>query len=197
MKLERLDHQNKSELSMIEVAHEILRESNQVYEFNHLLEEGQEYMGLTTDELEQRMVLFYTQMNADGSFISLGENRWGLRAWYPVDSIDEEIISTIDDDDIKKKHKRSKNVLTALDEDVIDYSDDDPEDHEVDEDDYDYEDEDEDEEDESRELNDYRADLDELGDDDPEDELEDGLEGDLGIIDDDDLDADEDEDDDL
>ncbi|MDK6814908.1 DNA-directed RNA polymerase subunit delta, partial [Corynebacterium sp. UMB6689] len=81
MNLQRLDHQNKEELSLLEVAYEILAESNEVYDFNQLLAAVQEYLDLTDDQVAQRMVTFYTELNTDGSFISLGENRWGLRAW--------------------------------------------------------------------------------------------------------------------
>jgi len=84
LKLQRLDNQSKSELSMIEVAHEILAETNKPYDFNDLLLAVQEYLGFDDDELEDRMNSFYTELNTDGSFISLGENRWGLRAWYPI-----------------------------------------------------------------------------------------------------------------
>lgn len=189
MELERLKGQKKSEIAMIEIAYEILRETNEVHDFNSLLEKIQNYLDLSTEELESRMVNFYTQLNADGSFISLGDNRWGLRIWYPIDSIDEEIISTLDDDEIKAHHKsRKKNYLTALDDDVIDYSDDDPEDEEMLDDDY--IDDDDDDDNEDGELKDYRDDLNELGDSDEDDDLDDGIAGNLTIIDDKDVDDD-------
>lgn len=208
--LQRLDHQNKEELSLLEVAYEILAESNEVYDFNQLLAAVQEYLDLTDDQVVQRMVTFYTELNTDGSFISLGENRWGLRAWYPIDSINEAIVSSMDDEDIKEKHKTSRrkkvNVFDEGNEDMIDYNADDPEDvdaYEEDFDDEDYDeadyddvdvDDDDEDSDENDELKDYQSDLDELGDDETEDDLEDGLEGDLTILDDEDL-EDEEEDD--
>lgn len=203
MKLKRLDNQNKEQLSMIEVAYEILNETNQMYEFNDLLVNIQEYLGLPGVSLESRMSIFYTELNSDGRFISLGENRWGLRDWYPIDSVDEEIISSIDDEEIRSKHKiknKKTNVFAAsADDDMIDYSDDDPEDHELLEEDFDEVDvEEEEEEDDAeeetkdKELRVYASDLEKLGDDEPEDELEDGIEGDLTVIDDDDLEEEED-----
>ena len=47
----------------------------------------------------------------DASF--LGDNRWGLRAWYPIDSIDEEMVSSIDDEDLPRRRRRKKNVLNV------------------------------------------------------------------------------------
>ncbi|MDO4670010.1 MAG: DNA-directed RNA polymerase subunit delta [Aerococcus sp.] len=223
MNLQRLDHQNKNELSMIEVAHEILAETNQVHDFTKLLEAVQDYLGMSDDQLEDRMADFYTELNSDGSFISLGENRWGLRSWYAVDSINEAIVGTLDDDDLKSKHKarrRKTNVFADGEDEMIDYNTDDPEDYDEYEDeediDEDYDDDtdddmsddrdrDDDTDDDDDELSSYKQDLEELGDDDdddlPDDGLEDGLEGDLAVISDDDddddygLDLDDDDDD--
>ena len=98
MELKKLDGINKNELSMVEVAHAILEAKNEVLDFNQLLVEIQEYMELSDEALEARMARFYTDLNIDGSFISLGDNRWGLRDWYPIDSIDEEIATSMEDE---------------------------------------------------------------------------------------------------
>ena len=131
VKLTELDGINKNELSMIEVAHEILETTGEVLDFDDLLLRVQEYLGLSKKELDSKMTRFYTNFNVDGSFISLGDNLWGLRAWYPIDSIDEEILSTIDEDEVqvrRKKRKKLNAFATSEDDDVIDYNDDDPED---------------------------------------------------------------------
>lgn len=204
LELKALDGINKVELSMVEVAYAILEVKQEVMDFNQLLVEIQEYMELSDSQLEARMARFYTDLNIDGSFISLGDNRWGLRAWYPIDSIDEEIVSSMDDEDVKKRRKKRKKVNAfGSEEDLIDYNDDDPEDEdglldEVEDDDSDLIDmDDTDEEDEDTELGAYRSDLSELGaDEDLEDEV--SAEEDLMIIEDEDLNqdySDEDEDD--
>lgn len=188
MRLNELDGINKNELSMIEVAHAILEETGEVTDFTTLLVQVQEYLGLSEAELEGKMTRFYTDLNVDGSFISLGENRWGLRSWYPIDSIDEEILSTIDEDEVKARRKKRKKISAfALsdDDDVIDYSDDDPEDtYEVDE-----------EEDEEIDVEEVEEDLDEVEteeidedldvDEDMDEDLDGAIEEDLTIIDDD------------
>lgn len=81
MELKGFAGQNKEQLSMVEVAYQILVETNNVFEFNDLLAEIQDFLNMPQDELESKMANFYTEMNYDGSFISLGENRWGLREW--------------------------------------------------------------------------------------------------------------------
>lgn len=200
MELKKLDGINKNELSMVEVAHAILEAKNEVLDFNQLLVEIQEYMELSDEALESRMARFYTDLNIDGSFISLGDNRWGLRAWYPIDSIDEEIATSMEDEEVKKPRKKRKKVNAFGSDDLIDYNDDDPEDEElIDDEDLDSDDLDddidvdlEDDVDEEDEIDAYRSDLNELGaDEDLEDEA--SVEEDLIIIDGEDLDRDFDE----
>ena len=185
---------------MVEVAHAILEAKNEVLDFNQLLVEIQEYMELSDEALESRMARFYTDLNIDGSFISLGDNRWGLRAWYPIDSIDEEIATSMEDEEVKKPRKKRKKVNAFGSDDLIDYNDDDPEDEElIDDEDLDSDDLDddidvdlEDDVDEEDEIDAYRSDLNELGaDEDLVDET--SVEEDLIIIDDEDLDKDFDE----
>lgn len=202
MELKKLDGINKNELSMVEVAHAILEAKNEVLDFNQLLVEIQEYMELSDEALESRMARFYTDLNIDGSFISLGDNRWGLRAWYPIDSIDEEIATSMEDEEVKKPRKKRKKVNAFGSDDLIDYNDDDPEDEELlDDEDLDSDDLDDDidvdlddDVDEEDEIDAYRSDLNELGaDEDLVDET--SVEEDLIIIDDEDLDKDFDEED--
>ena len=184
---------------MVEVAHAILEAKNEVLDFNQLLVEIQEYMELSDEALEARMARFYTDLNIDGSFISLGDNRWGLRDWYPIDSIDEEIATSMEDEEVKKPRKKRKKVNAfGTEDDLIDYNDDDPEDEELlDDEDLDSDDLDDDidvdlDDDDEDEIDAYRSDLNELGaDEDLEDEV--SVEEDLIIIDDEDLDSDFDE----
>ena len=203
MELKKLDGINKNELSMVEVAHAILEAKNEVLDFNQLLVEIQEYMELSDEALESRMTRFYTDLNIDGSFISLGDNRWGLRDWYPIDSIDEEIATSMEDEEVKKPRKKRKKVNAfGSEDDLIDYNDDDPEDEElIDDEDLDSDDLDDDidvdlddDVEDEDEIDAYRSDLNELGaDEDLVDEA--SVEEDLIIIDDEDLDKDFDEED--
>ena len=197
MELNKFKGQDVKELSMVEVAHAILEESGEVYDFTQLLVMIQEYLELSEEELEDRMARFYTDINIDGRFISLGENRWGLREWYPIDSIDEEIVSTMDDEDLPRRRRRKKsNKINAFGdgEDIIDYNEDDPEDiDDIYDDDYEDDllddiDEDEDDEDEDdlvalteidldddeedSELKDYEEDLSGFASDDIDEESE-------------------------
>lgn len=179
---------NKNEISMIEVAHAILAERGDIMDFSDLVNQIQTYLEKADSEIRDVLPQFYTDLNIDGSFISLGDNRWGLRSWYPIDSIDEEVsgIDEEDDETVRRKKRKKVNAFIATDADAIDYNDDDPEDSDIDHDEDDEELYDE-EEDETKEIKEYTTDLSEIGD---VDEDTDEAEG-LTIVDEDDLDDDD------
>lgn len=184
MDLKVFDGQEKSELSMIEVAHAILAYHNEAMAFADLTNEIQQYLGKSDEEIRERLSQFYTDLNVDGSFISLGDNTWGLRAWYPYESIDEATVGETEDEEDRPKNRRRKvNAFLAGtddDDDVIDYDNDDPEDEDLDgdqgpdddeEDDYD-EDNPVEDDDEETNIEDQLSELhgDEFSDDEEDDE---------------------------
>lgn len=202
MELKQFDGQKKSELSLIEVAHAILAQHGDAMAFADLTNAVQTFLGKSDEEIRERLSQFYTDLNIDGSFISLGDNMWGLRAWYPFESIDEAIIHTDDaEDDDRPKRKKRKKVNAFLadagdDDDVIDYDDDDPEDDDNYEDDNDQEDDSTDDT-EATTSSKYTelAGVDDA-DDDADESLPDGIEGQLSELNDDDDDDYDDEEDD-
>lgn len=188
---------NKAELSMIEVAHAILEDKGDVMDFSDLVNQIQTYLGKSDSEIREALAQFYTDLNIDGSFISLGDNRWGLRSWYAIDSIDEEVNHGLEDDDeAAPKRKRKKvNAFINDDEDAIDYNDDDPEDTDLsaDDDDDDFDTDFDDDDDDDEEIAAYNSDLQEIGADDDSDDEEDlpgSIEEDLTVLDDDEFDDD-------
>ena len=116
MELEVFAGQEKSELSMIEVARAILESRGRDHEmyFNDLVNEIQNYLEKSNSEIREALPLFYTELNVDGSFIPLGDNKWGLRSWYAIDEVDEEIIALEETDEDEEPKKRKKNVSTPL-----------------------------------------------------------------------------------
>lgn len=174
MELEVFAGQEKSELSMVEVARAILEErgrDNEMY-FSDLVNEIQNYLGKSDADIRQALPFFYSDLNVDGSFIPLGENKWGLRSWYAIDEIDEEIITLEDDEEGAPKRKKKRvNAFMDGDTDAIDYSDDDPEDEDFDHKENNLEYDDEDPDDEKSEVESYDSELSEIiPDDDIEDE---------------------------
>ncbi|MCM3239851.1 DNA-directed RNA polymerase subunit delta [Heyndrickxia oleronia] len=180
MSLQQLSKEDLREMSLIELAHQYLEESKQAISFSDLVDELAKLLDLSTEEIKARMVQFYTDLNIDGRFISLGENRWGLRTWYPYDQIDEEVTAPT-----KTKKKKAKKVVDEDEDDLLEDDDldyDDLDDFE-DEDDLLDEDEDEIDEDDFEDLDDEEDDDEVFEDDD--------------LIGEDEYDLDEDEDEEL
>ena len=95
------------ECSMIEVVHSVLGDKKQATTFNELVQEIAQVLGLSQEQVNAKIAQFYTDLNIDGRFINLGENRWGLRSWYPYEQIDEEILP-------QPKPKKKRKVLIRL-----------------------------------------------------------------------------------
>jgi DNA-directed RNA polymerase subunit delta len=123
--------QKREELSMIEVAYALLEQKNEVMEFAELVNKIQDYLVKSDIEIRKQLPQFYTDLNIDGRFIFLGENRVGLRSWYAIDEIDEELTNVLDDDErttLRKKKNRVNAFANLDDENAIDWNNDDSED---------------------------------------------------------------------
>lgn len=127
---------DRNELSMIEVAHAILEDRGERMAFADIVNEMQKYLNKSDEEIRQRLPQFYTDINTDGRFISMGENVWALRTWFKFEAVDEEVDHPEDDGDeaSTRKHHKKVNAFLATTEGDDDY-DDDYDDNEDDEDD--------------------------------------------------------------
>lgn len=177
LELKQFAGENKSDLSMIEVARAILENKGAAMAFADIVNEIQQYLDKTDQEIREHLPQFYTDLNDDGDFISLGENVWGLRTWYPYDSVDEEVNHPEDAEDVKTPKIKRVNAFLDDDEDdddedVIDYDDDSS----------DVLDDDSDDDEHIPDLSKFSSsDLDFDADDNtlPDDGLDDGIEGNL------------------
>jgi len=183
--LDQYSKEDLLQLSLIEVAYELLKEKKQSMAFNELINEVAKLLEMPEDEMKSRMSQFYTDLNIDGRFISLGGNTWGLRAWYPVEHVEEEVVAPV---------KPKKKAKKAVDDDDLDLDIDDYDD--VDEDDLDFDDLDDYEDDEEL-IDDDEEDLLDTDDEDDFDDVDDEEEFDLDEEEDDTLDLDLDVDEDL
>lgn len=183
LSLQQLSKEEFKEMSFIEVAKLILQEKKEPMLFSDIVNEIGAYLELSESEVRTKMLQFYTDLNIDGSFLTLGENRWGLREWYPYDQIDEEVIIPV-----KPKKKKKKAVV----EEEYDFEED------YEEEDFDEEDDiDDDEEEADESLEQLREEEEEEFEEDDEYEIdEDELEIDEDLEDEeDDLELDEEEED--
>jgi DNA-directed RNA polymerase subunit delta len=166
------------EMSYIEIAYDLLAEKKQAVPFSEIIDEIKKLLNVMDKEVNTKIAQFYTDLNIDGRFLALGDNRWGLRVWYPVDTVEEEIVTPV-----KPKKKKAKKAVV---EDDFEDFDEVEEDEDLGFDDIDELDEDEDILDEDEDFDDVDDDDDDLLDDD--DELEE-----IDLDEDADLDDDEEE----
>ncbi|QIW18712.1 DNA-directed RNA polymerase subunit delta [Bacillus thuringiensis] len=162
MNFKQYSPEELKECSMIEVVHSVLGDKRQATTFNELVREIAQVLGLSQEQVNAKLAQFYTDLNIDGRFINLGENRWGLRSWYPYEQIDEEILPQPKP---KKKRKVEEDDFDDYIEEDEDFDDADANEEEVEDLDKVLEEEDGDDDD-----------LDDLDEDDDDDFAEEELE---------------------
>ncbi|PYZ92469.1 DNA-directed RNA polymerase subunit delta [Salipaludibacillus keqinensis] len=108
------------EISMIEVAYELLEEQKKPAEYHALLKRVGDVKKLPDEQLTSRISHLYTEMSIDGRFVNLGDNSWGLRSWYPFDQTEEE-LSQAATKARKKRAKEKEEEDDRFDEDPEDY----------------------------------------------------------------------------
>ncbi|MGG0756154.1 DNA-directed RNA polymerase subunit delta [Brevibacillus laterosporus] len=182
--LQQYNEEKLQEIAMVDIAYEILRETNRPYNFRELMNEIAILRKLTEEQLMAVIAQVYTEVNIDGRFVCIGENTWGLKRWYATEAVEESqeggvkkkkaaVIDDFEDfdmedddvaevfeveDDISLFEEEEEEDEDFVDEEEVD-SDDEIED--IDEEDEDLEDEDlfeEDEETEGEEEEDQESD---------------------------------------
>lgn len=138
MNLEQYSPEELKEMSMIELAYSIMEGKKQAIAFSELVQEISGTLSLSQDEVATKLAQFYTDLNIDGRFISIGENRWGLRSWYPYEQIDEEILPQAKPKKKRKHDEEEFDEFVAEDEEY-DELDEDVDVDELDEDELDEE----------------------------------------------------------
>ena len=105
------------EKSFIDMAYTLLNEKADTMNLYDIIDEFKELGHYEDQEVEDRIVQFYTDLNTDGRFLNVGENVWGLRDWYSVDDIEEKIAPTIQKFDILDDEDEEDKNLKLLGED--------------------------------------------------------------------------------
>jgi DNA-directed RNA polymerase subunit delta len=137
--LETYSKENVQEFAFVEIAYLSLKDGKKPLPFKDLLEKGVKLKGLSNKEVQENVAQFYTDLNIDGRFVCIGDNQWGLKVWYPVETSEEELATTVKP---KRKKKKVKIVddfdeYDDLDEDFDDLDEVDDEDEDEESDDFD------------------------------------------------------------
>lgn len=101
-------------MAMIDLAHEILKTEKQPLPFQNIVDQVKDVKPPAKEEYEEQIARLYTNLNLDGRFLSIGENHWGLRSWYPFDQKPEDVeIPKPKSKPQPKKQNGSKSKKTA------------------------------------------------------------------------------------
>ncbi|HLR54336.1 MAG TPA: DNA-directed RNA polymerase subunit delta [Pseudogracilibacillus sp.] len=114
-------------MSMLELADLILTDEKSEMKFLDLFNKVAEAKELTESQKEDLLARFYTDLNVDGRFTTLGSNVWGLKKWYPVEQTIEKSLAESRKRDAEEKALRDE---FAHEEDVSEEDDEDDEEKE-------------------------------------------------------------------
>ncbi len=120
LNIKEMTKKQLAEESLIDIVFELLIEKREPLTMQQLLDEVRKLTGISERELKTKMQQFYTDMNIDGRFIVINDNRWGLREWYPVDQIEVETAPVV-----KVRKKKKKKAVIEEDEDIEEEEDED------------------------------------------------------------------------
>ncbi len=115
-----MDKEELLEMSMVEIAFEIMKESKKPFDYYELFRQVGQMKEMSEEQLNERISFLYTDMNIDGRFHSLGDNRWGLKSWYALEQAEEEITTPVKP---RKKAKADLDDIDTMDDDFEDYED--------------------------------------------------------------------------
>jgi DNA-directed RNA polymerase subunit delta len=73
---------------------------------------------METEEKGEILARLYTNIILDGRFLSLGDNFWGLKRWYPIEQREEDVAMTLAP---KRKKKKADDDFDDYDDDLEDY----------------------------------------------------------------------------
>lgn len=117
MKLQDYTQEMVDEKAFIDMVYTLLTEKNETMNLYDIIDEFKQIGHYEDNQIEDRIVQFYTDLNTDGRFLSVGDNVWGLRDWYSVDDIEEKIAPTIQKFEILDEEDEEDKNLKLLGED--------------------------------------------------------------------------------
>src|SRR5690606_13007149 len=114
LNIQAMTKEQLAEESLIDITYAILMQRREPLTLQQLMDEIRELTGVSEQELQDKLVQYYTDLNIDGRFLAVQDNRWGLREWYPVDQIEEETAPVV-----KVRKKKKKKTYDDEDEEEI------------------------------------------------------------------------------
>ena len=125
MRIDSYTKQMMDESSFIDMSYIYLQDVGKDTDLYNIIDKFKEIGGYDDDEIEKRVLQFYTDLNTDGRFLSTDDGVWGLRDWYSVSEISEKIAPTIHKydaaiDDEEVEVEEDEDFLGKEDDDELD-----------------------------------------------------------------------------
>lgn len=118
MGINKYSEEQIEKMSMIELANILLGDEKKELNFMTLFDKVADHKKFSQTQKEDLLARFYTDLNVDGRFTTLGANMWGLKRWYPVDQTSEKSLA-----ESRKRDLEEDELIGVLDEE--DFYDDD------------------------------------------------------------------------
>jgi DNA-directed RNA polymerase subunit delta len=126
-----LEAEKIQEMAMVDLAYQLLSQSKKPAYYRDLFKELTEMKNMSESEAMDMIAQVYTEINLDGRFICLGDNLWGLKRWYLVETQEESAEGgfrgkfVLDDDDDFDDEEELEEEYDVLDDDHMNGMDDD------------------------------------------------------------------------
>lgn len=91
--VKEISREEVEKMSMVDVANVVLLEEKQPLSFLETFNKVAAIKEWEDDVKKTKIAQFYTDLNMDGRFITNGSNTWGLKRWYKLDEISEELTN--------------------------------------------------------------------------------------------------------
>lgn len=120
MSLGKYTEEQYKKLSLMEVAKIVLAEEKTALKFMDLFNKVAELKQYTDGQKENNLSNFYTDLNLDGRFSTIGANEWGLKRWYPVEQTSEKMLENArsrDEDDEDEEDVDEEDLIDADEDD--------------------------------------------------------------------------------
>lgn len=117
MALKKYDEEQLLKMSMMEVAQIALAEQKTELNFIDLFNKVADLKQYSNTQKDDMLSRFYTDLNLDGRFSTIGENKWGLKRWYKVDETSEKALT-------ESRKKNAEDLVEELSDEEEDYDED-------------------------------------------------------------------------
>lgn len=92
--VKELSQEKLEKMSMVDVASLILTEEKEPLSFLDTFNKVAHLKEWDNTVKKSKVSQFYTDLNVDGRFITNGSNTWGLKRWYKLDEISEDLTNS-------------------------------------------------------------------------------------------------------